>query len=102
MADLAGRFHRVESTLFLDDNATNVSSAIRLNLTRNDGQDLVRIIEQCPNDEHVLKVAEAMAEVLPVERHIRLEVLTRLLWRELEDPEQDQGLKAADGSKLDS
>src|SRR5262249_15629377 len=102
VADLAGRFHRVESIAFVGDGSSDMRSAIRLSLTRNDGQDLVRIVGQQPDDEQVMQLTEIIAEALPVERHMRLEVLTRLLWQELEEPEQVSGLKAADGSRLDS
>lgn len=102
VTDLAGRFHRVESTAFLGDGASGASDAIRLNLTRGDGEDLVRVIEARADDEQVSRVAVAVSDLLPQDRHVRLDVLTRLLWRELEAVTEDQVLKSSKSSQVDS
>lgn len=76
-------FHKVEATAFGSGDLHAAVDSIRLNLTRGDGVDLVRIIEPQSNDEAVATMAHAFAANLPQDRSARLEVLTRLLWKEL-------------------
>jgi hypothetical protein len=80
---LAELFHRVEATAFSASGDTPAIDAIRLNLTRGDGEDLVRVIEPRTDDADLSRVAESFSGLLPQDRHARLDVLARLLWKEL-------------------
>ncbi len=76
-------FHKVEATAFLDDAATPVTEAIRLNLTRGDGEDRVRVIEPRPNDRDLAAEAELIRGRLPQDRLMRLQLLAHLIWADL-------------------
>lgn len=84
IAALAELFHKVEATAFGADGDTPASTAIRLNLTRGDGEDLVRVIESRANDDPDVRASlDRFDKMLPQNRHARLDVLARLLWNEL-------------------
>ena len=84
ISTLAELFYRVEATAFKLADDTPATDAIRVNLTRGDGEDLVRVIESPRNSESNLSaVAEVFAGLLPQNRQARLDVLTKLLWKEL-------------------
>jgi hypothetical protein len=84
ISNLAELFYKVEATAFGSESDTPTVDAIRVNLTRGDGEDLVRVVEPTRNsDSNLTLVAEAFAGLLPQERQARLDVLTKLLWSEL-------------------
>jgi hypothetical protein len=81
---LAEVFHKVEAAAFGAGDDRPALDAVRLNLTRGDGGDLVHVLhpEQLDNaDERDL---EALRQRLPQARGLRLQFLTTLLWRELQ------------------
>lgn len=96
---LAGLFQRVEATAFITSDGPPAVDAIRLNLTRGDGEDLVRVIEPRTDEGGLSKVAESFHGLLPQDRQARLDVLTRLLWKELSAAKDD--LPARNVSPLD-
>ena len=84
IAALVELFHKVEAAAFGADGEGPVLSAVRLNLTRGDGTDLVRIIEPRGEDHPGIQASlRAFEKMLPQDRHTRLDVLTRLVWNEL-------------------
>ena len=77
-------FEKVEAAAFGAGDEAPALSAVRLNLTRGDGTDLVRIVEPRRGDDAGIDASlRGFEEMLPKDRHTRLDVLTRLLWREL-------------------
>jgi hypothetical protein len=58
-------------------------NAIRLNLTRGDGEDRVRVIEPRPDDRDLSDEAELLRGRLPENRTLRLQVLAHLMWADL-------------------
>ena len=80
---LAELFHKVEATAFYDNSASPALEAIRLNLTRGDGEDLLRIVEAKAEDVEVVHQTDLLRARLPKDRGLRLQVLTQLLWAEL-------------------
>ena len=88
IAALAELFQKVEAAAFIAAGDAPAASAVRLNLTRGDGTDLVRIIEpRSPDDSGVQASLRSLEEMLPQDRHTRLAVLTRLVWNELSAPD---------------
>ena len=86
---LAELFQKVEAAAFVAGGEAPAPSAVRLNLTRGDGTDLVRIIEpRSADDSGVQSFLRSVEEMLPQDRHARLDVLTRLVWNELSAPDQ--------------
>jgi len=84
IAALAELFQKVEAAAFGAGGEAPVPSAVRLNLTRGDGTDLVRIIEPSTEDDLGIQTSlSGFEKMLPQDRHTRLDVLTRLLWNEL-------------------
>lgn len=81
---LAELFHKVEGTAFLDEAGTPVVEAIRLNLTRGDGEDRVRVIEPRPDDRDLAAEAELIRGRLPQDRLMRLQLLAHLMWADLD------------------
>ena len=81
---LAELFQKVEAAAFGAGCEAPALSAVRLNLTRGDGIDLVRIIEPRTEDESDIQASlSSFEKMLPQDRRARLNVLTRLLWNEL-------------------
>jgi hypothetical protein len=80
---LAELFHKVEATAFHDNAAQPAVDAIRLNLTRGDGVDLVRVIEPSAEDGDLTREVEALRDRLPERKSLRLQMLAHLLWSEL-------------------
>lgn len=81
---LAELFAKVEAAAFSGVDDRPAVDAIRLNLTRGDGQDLVRVLQDVklsPKDKVSL---DALAANLPQGDAKRIQFLTNLLWRELE------------------
>ena len=84
IAALAELFQKLEAAAFGAGREAPALSAVRLNLTRGDGIDLVRIIEPRTEDESGIQCSlSGFEKMLPQDRHTRLDVLTRLLWNEV-------------------
>lgn len=81
---LAELFHKVEAAAFHSDAATASSNAIRLNLTRGDGIDLVRIVDPKAGDADITAEAKKISDQLPQNKAQRLHMLAQLLWHELQ------------------
>ncbi len=81
---LAEVFARVESTIFSSSEDRPDVDAIRLNLTRGDGRDLVRVLHPVSLDEGDQESMQALAKRLPQGETQRIQILANLLWEELE------------------
>ena len=81
---LAEIFARVESTIFSSSEDRPDVDAIRLNLTRGDGRDLVRVLHPASLDEGDQEALQALAKRLPRGETQRIQILANLLWEELE------------------
>nr|WP_321526615.1 hypothetical protein [uncultured Cohaesibacter sp.] len=81
---LAEVFARVESTIFSSSEELPDVDAIRLNLTRGDGRDLVRVLHPVSLDEGDQEAMQALAKRLPLGETQRIQILANLLWQELE------------------
>lgn len=86
---LAEIFARVESTIFSSSEDRPDVDAIRLNLTRGDGRDLVRVLHPVSLDEVDQEALQALAKRLPRGETQRIQILANLLWEELERVRQD-------------
>ena len=80
-------FYKVEATAFHDNASQPATEAIRLNLTRGDGVDVVRIIESDSAEDDITKEVDALRGRLPQSKTLRLQLLTQLLWNELNTPD---------------
>ena len=84
IAALAELFQKAEAAAFGTGGEAPAPSAVRLNLTRGDGIDLVRIIEPRTEDDSGIQASLiGFEDMLPQDPHTRLDLLTRLLWNEL-------------------
>jgi hypothetical protein len=92
---LAELFHKVEAVAFSGSAGPPTVDAIRLNLTRGDGEDLVRVIEPRPGDDDLSKELELLRGRLPQDRYLRLQLLTQLLWSELKPLQSEPALTRA-------
>lgn len=92
---LAELFHKVEATAFHDGAGPPTVGAIRLNLTRGDGADLVRVVEPRPEDDDLVQQAELLRRRMPQDRNLRLQLLTHLLWAELQPLQEADSVGAA-------
>jgi hypothetical protein len=91
---LAELFYRVEATAFAVNPIEPDLSAIRINLTRGDGEDRIRVVQSsAASDASLAVVAESFAGILPQDRQARLDLLTRLLWNELARVELDDQMR---------
>jgi len=81
---LAEVFVRVESTIFSSSEDRPDVDAIRLNLTRGDGRDLVRVLHPVSLDKGDQESMQALAKRLPQGETQRIQILANLLWAELE------------------
>lgn len=81
---LAELFRKVEAAAFRTGGEAPVASAVRVNLTRGDGEDVVQVIEpRGEDDPDIQAVLGSFERMLPKDRAARLDVLARLLWNEL-------------------
>lgn len=80
---LAEHFRKTEAAAFAHPEMAANPEAIRLNLTRGDGVDLVLIVDQA-GDDFVRDQAGIVGGLLPQDAALRRRLLTELLWRELE------------------
>jgi hypothetical protein len=86
---LAEVFARVESTIFSSSEGRPDVDAIRLNLTRGDGRDLVRVLHPVSLDKGDQESMLALAKRLPQGETQRIQILANLLWEELERVRQN-------------
>lgn len=85
---LAEHFAKTEAAAFSRSDLPPQRDAIRLNLTRGDGDDLVKVIESVP-DEDLAQAADLLSGRMPQDVAYRLRLLTELLWRELSVASKD-------------
>jgi hypothetical protein len=85
---LAELFYKVEATAFHDNASQPDMEAIRLNLTRGDGVDVVRIIESNAAEGDIGTEVDVLRGRLPQSKLLRLQLLTQLLWDELKMPSE--------------
>jgi hypothetical protein len=97
---LAELFYKVEATAFSGDVSQPAVEAIRLNLTRGDGADLVRIIDNDAQAGDLPKQLDAFREWLPQSKSLRLQMLVRLLWSELDSDRQASDTPADDAMNI--
>lgn len=81
---LAEIFVKVESTIFSSSEDRPDVDAIRLNLTRGDGRDLVRVLHPVSLDQGDQEALQALAKRLPQGQTQRIQILANLLWEEME------------------
>jgi hypothetical protein len=84
IAALAELFKKVEAAAFGAGGDAPSPTAVRLNLTRGDGVDLVRVIEPRTEEyEATEKLFGLFNNLLPKDQRARIDVLARMLWAEL-------------------
>ncbi|MGP4693888.1 ATP-binding protein [Agrobacterium cavarae] len=83
IAALAELFAKVESTAFSTSDDRPDAEAIRLNITRGDGRDLVRVLHPIDLDAADQKKMETFTDWLPQGDAQRIQILASLLWQEL-------------------
>lgn len=84
MGGLAEVFAKVESAVFSAPDDRPDVDAIRLNLTRGDGRDLLRVLHPVTLDADDEDLMRTLAKRLPQGEAQRVQILTNLLWLELE------------------
>lgn len=84
LAALGDLFRRVEAAGFGRDGARPDHAAVRINLTRDDGEDRVLILEAPPRDAVRADDLKAARGHLPKEKANLMRILMDLLWDELE------------------
>lgn len=99
IAALSELFHKVEATAFPDGAQTPALNTIRLNLTRADGSDVVRIVEALATPQDLADEIEVLRKRLPQDRQVRLEILTQLVWNELNSQTQAVASESATPSR---
>jgi len=80
---LADLFRKTEAAAFTNPELVPTVNAVRLNLTRGDGEDLVRIVHSAKAGVDLLKEMDALSDRLPQDQSLRIELLAEMLWREL-------------------
>lgn len=80
---LAELFKKVEAAAFSGSNGQAAPDAVRVNLTRPDGQDFVQVVDNITLTPTEMRVMEDLASMLPQGEHKRVQLLTNLLLREL-------------------
>ncbi|HQV01863.1 MULTISPECIES: hypothetical protein [unclassified Novosphingobium] len=80
---LAEHFRKTEAAAFTHPQMAAQPDAMRLNLTRGDGEDRVCIVEGA-GDGDIRKEADLIAGRLPQDAELRRRLLAELLWRELD------------------
>lgn len=88
IAALAELFAKVESTAFSTSEDRPDAEAIRLNITRGDGRDLVRVLHPIDLDAADQKKMETFTDWLPQGDAQRIQILASLLWQELSRPKE--------------
>ncbi|WP_447952384.1 hypothetical protein [Sphingopyxis chilensis] len=79
---LAEHFRKTEAAAFAHPEMAAKPDAVRLNLTRGDGEDRVCIVEGTGGDD-IREEADLIAGRLPQDAGLRRRLLAELLWREL-------------------
>ncbi|TIN22887.1 hypothetical protein [Mesorhizobium sp.] len=92
-------FAKVEGAAFSNSDAKPAIDAVRLNLTRGDGTDLVRVLHPVQLDDSDRRAMQNLVERLPQGETQRIQILTNLLWLELEKPEANAGDRSSDAIK---
>jgi hypothetical protein len=100
VTSLMNLFFRIEAVAFASNRDRPALELIRVNLTRGDGEDLVRVIEPRAAEGDLAVVADTFYGLLPQDPHSRLDVLTRLLWKELSIIGKDSVSHVQDDSTL--
>ena len=105
LASLCRLFVRVEAAAFEPGRERPDGTAVRINLTRADGEDRVHIVRSSSRDEASARELDAARGRLPRDKELRLQLLMDLLWEELAPAEgseapqhrqvEKQGLKSA-------
>lgn len=80
---LAELFKKVEAAAFNSSDGHAAPDAVRVNLTRPDGQDFVQVVDNITLSPTEERVMEELASMLPQGEHKRVQLLTNLLLREL-------------------
>ncbi|ABQ71436.1 hypothetical protein Swit_5328 (plasmid) [Rhizorhabdus wittichii RW1] len=80
---LAEHFRKTEAAAFAHADMAPQADAVRVNLTRGDGEDLVCIVEP-GEDEDLRQQAELLSGRLPKDAQLRRRLLADLMWRELQ------------------
>ncbi|UTV41748.1 ATP-binding protein (plasmid) [Ensifer adhaerens] len=93
---LAEIFDKVESTIFSTSEDRPDVDAIRLNLTRGDGRDLVKVLHPVALDRADQDALDALEKRLPQGETQRVQILANLLWQELEKIKDTASQKAAE------
>lgn len=86
-------FAKVEGAAFTNPDAKPQMDAVRLNLTRGDGTDLVRVLHPVELDDSDRRAMQNLVEWLPQGERQRIQILTSLLWLELEKPAAAKDLR---------
>lgn len=92
LAGLGELFHRVEVTAFERGGPQRGQDAVRINLTRADGDDRVQVIANTDLDEKQREGLNTMRKYLPQGKDERLQFLMKLLWDELAVNSTDEQL----------
>lgn len=82
-------FHKTEAVGFQSNTEGASAHAVRLNLTRGDGHDVVRVVDNVVLDADLTRHLSRVEEALPDDRPSRLRLLTQLLWRDLAKEDAD-------------
>lgn len=90
LAALGELFHRVEVAAFDRGGDRPSLEALRVSLTRADGEDRVQIIENAALDPCLEQHLMTLRKYLPLGKDERLQFLTKLLWEELAVSSIDQ------------
>lgn len=77
-------FTKAEAAAFSTSPLRPAHDAVRLNLTKGDGTDLVRVLHPIELDDVDQQMLDSLSERLPQGDLKRVQFLTNLLWRELE------------------
>lgn len=97
---LAELFAKVEAAAFNGIDDRPAVHAIRLNLTRGDGQDLVRVLQDVKLSSKDQPLLDALAASLPQGEAKRIQFLANLLWQELEKAQPSTVATKSDHSDL--
>ncbi len=92
LAGLGELFHRVEVTAFEQGGVHRGQNAVRINLTRADGDDRVQVIANTDLDDKQREGLDTMRRYLPHGKDERLQFLMKLLWDELAVNSTDEQL----------
>ncbi|RWP51059.1 hypothetical protein [Mesorhizobium sp.] len=92
-------FAKVEGAAFSNPDSKPQVDAVRLNLTRGDGTDLVRVLHPIELDDSDRRAMQSLVERLPQGEVRRIQILTKMLWLELEKSTADADRGSAEMAK---